>query len=184
MEQILMIYQTIYRNFRTKGSKISKSLQVAFLLVVCLWLVYQINHHPHDDPHSYGVNTHRKLRNEHATTVMGPKQNVGFQDGAMTDSDRIGWEDGEGREYGGRDLDRDSKEDAGVEFEDKHEELTRGEVEEESPSNGDRVEEEHDTGREESDNERGFYGFHDENGVPPDALNLVNPTSYDTLWTA
>ncbi|KAL7239959.1 hypothetical protein ACSBR2_005760 [Camellia fascicularis] len=99
-----MNYQSASRNPRPKGFKVKRALQFTLLLVLCIWLLYQIKH-SHDNTEDNGRNIQRKLSEEHGASILGRKGNLGLSSGE-SDSN---FEDG-GARYDGFDKKTDNSE--------------------------------------------------------------------------
>lgn len=99
-----MNYQSASRNPRPKGFKVKRALQFTLLLVLCIWLLYQIKH-SHDNTEDNGRNIQRKLGEEHGASILGRKGNLGLSSG---ESD-FNFEDG-GARYDGFDKKTDNSE--------------------------------------------------------------------------
>lgn len=104
VEQSVMNYQSASRNPRPKGFKVKRALQFTLLLVLCIWLLYQIKH-SHDNTEDNGRNIQRKLGEEHGASILGRKGNLGLSSGE-SDSN---FEDG-GARYDGFDKKTDNSE--------------------------------------------------------------------------
>ncbi|CAN6680970.1 unnamed protein product [Malus baccata var. baccata] len=84
--------QSTGRNQRpAKGLKVKPSLQIALLLVVCFWLLYQMKH-SHGKDYSEGADG--KASKEHGSNIFGRKGSAGWSKGggvsASEDSKHVG----------------------------------------------------------------------------------------------